>query len=75
YKGWSAYLDGKSLKIFKAGPGMMLMFPESSGDYNVEVKFEKTDYVTLSEGLTSVSMIISLPAAIYVDSRSRRVKA
>jgi len=74
YKGWSAYLDGKSLKVFKAGPGMMLIFPESSGNFNVKVKFEKTDYVTLSEGLTIASTIISLPAAIYVDFKRRRVK-
>jgi len=73
YKGWSAYLNGKSLKVFKAGPDMMLIFPEASGDFDVEVKFEKTDYVILSEGLTVASIIISLLTAIYIDFRRKRV--
>ncbi len=75
YKGWSAYLGGRKLEIFKAGPGMMLISPENSGSFDVEVKFEKMDYIVLSEGLTIVSMIVSLPAAIYVEFRRRRVKA
>lgn len=54
---------------------MMLISPENSGSFDVEVKFEKMDYIVLSEGLTIVSMIVSLPAAIYVEFRRRRVKA
>ncbi len=74
YKGWSAYLGDKRLKIFKAGPGMMLIFPETSGSFDIEVRFEKLGYVALSEGLTIMSLIISLPAAIYIEFRRRRVK-
>ncbi|RLG41962.1 MAG: hypothetical protein DRO05_02505 [Thermoproteota archaeon] len=71
YRGWSAYLDGRKLKIFEAGPGMMLIFPKASGDFKVEVRFEKTDDVVLGEGITAISALLLVLLAVYVKIRRR----
>jgi len=74
YRGWSAYLNGRALRIFEAGPGMMLIFPDASGDFTVEVRFEKTGDVVLGERISVISAMVFLSAAMYIEFRRKRVK-
>lgn len=64
YPGWSARIDDKnpaSLRIFQAGPNMMMVFPKRSGDYTLRFRFEKTMDVQVGE-IGSLSTMIAFIA-------------
>jgi len=73
YPGWEAIIKdvGKKVKIFTAGPNMMLIFPEREGPLRVIFRFGKTIDVILGE-IISASFYIILP--IYFMLRGTRGK-
>ena len=76
YPGWTAqikdYTDTQ-LRIFTAGPNMMLVFPERSGDYAVSFYFDKTMDVKLGELISIVSCITVLALTFY-SATTRRLR-
>ena len=76
YPGWTAQIKDHSdnqLRIFMAGPNMMLVFPESSGDYAVGFHFDKTMDVKLGE-LISIVSCITLLAFTFYSAATRRLR-
>ncbi|MFB0522910.1 MAG: hypothetical protein ACETV1_04005, partial [Candidatus Bathyarchaeia archaeon] len=68
YPGWTAQIEGEGqamLRIFTAGPNMMLVFPMRSGDYTVRFYFDKTTDVKVGELVSSLTMVALLIAAFY----------
>jgi len=79
YPGWTTQIEGDSqtlLKIFRAGPNMMLVFPKRSGDHTVRFYFEKTTDVKVGEFVSLMSILMFPIAAFYkaTDLRRKRQK-
>ena len=62
YPGWEAIIEGggEKVRIFHAGPNMMLIFPGREGPVRIIFRFGKTMDVILGE-IISVSFYIILP--------------
>jgi len=76
YPGWMAEIEDEphtQLRIFKAGPNMMLVFPQESGDYTVRFYFDKTLDVKVGE-YTSLLSVIVLPIAASIKAAGMRKK-
>jgi len=76
YPGWTAQIkdnSGNQLRIFTAGPNMMLVFPERSGDYAVSFHFDKTLDVKMGE-LISIVSCTTLLALTFYSFASRRLR-
>jgi len=68
YPGWTAWIEGENpiqLKIFKAGPNMMLVFPERNGDYVLRFFFDKTIDVKVGEFISMMGVIAILALSFY----------
>jgi hypothetical protein len=59
FQGWSVKVDDEksSLRVFRAGPDMMLVFPDRAGSYSLMFYFEKTLDVTVGEVVSLISII------------------
>ena len=74
YPGWTAQIEDDSrsqLRIFTAGPNMMLVFPRKSGDYAVKFYFGKTLDVQLGELVSIVSLVTLLALTLYTAATQR----
>lgn len=74
YPGWTAQIEDEyrtQLRIFSAGPNMMLIFPKRSGDYAVRFYFGKTLDVQLGELISIVSLITLLALTLYTAATQR----
>jgi len=74
YPGWTAYLDEERLKVFLAGPNMMLFFPDRDGDYTVRLAFEKTFDIQIGEIVSVTSAITLCLLVIYYGLKNRRLR-
>jgi len=59
---WEASVSGsnvatKALRVFKAGPNMMLVFPEADGDYKVVLNYGKTTALQIGEIVAIIGVI------------------
>jgi hypothetical protein len=54
YAGWKAFVGAQELRIFEAGPGSMLVFPNIEGQGTVSFTFTKAWYVLLGEALSLI---------------------
>ncbi|MCW4022841.1 MAG: 6-pyruvoyl-tetrahydropterin synthase-related protein [Candidatus Bathyarchaeota archaeon] len=74
YPGWKASVDNKNLKIFSAGPNMILVFPEKEGNYTVTFTFGKTTTTQIGEYITigGIALIIVLLFVEHYNKRLRR---
>jgi len=74
YPGWTAQIEDEThtqLRVFKAGPNMMLVFPQRSGDYTVKFYFDKTIDVKLGE-YASLLSIIALPIVALLKTAKKK---
>jgi len=79
YPGWTTRMEDDPqtlLKIFRAGPNMMLVFPKRSGDYSVRFYFDKTTDVKVGEFVSLMSILMFPIAAFHrtADLRRKRQK-
>jgi hypothetical protein len=67
FSGWTAEInDPKTgLRIFKAGPNMMLVFPNQNGSYDITFYFGKTLEVRVGEAVSLVSITAILGFFAY----------
>jgi hypothetical protein len=78
YPGWTAQIEDQShtqLRIFTAGPNMMLVFPRKSGDYAVKFYFGKTLDVMVGEVISVVSLVTLLALTLYTAATQRSEEA
>jgi len=61
----SSNVAAKTLKIFKAGPNMMLVFPEIEGDYTLTLTYGKTTAQRIGEA-TAILGIIAIFASFVI---------
>jgi len=72
YPGWKASVDNKNLKIFSAGPNMIMVFPEKEGDYTVTFTFGKTSTTQIGEYIT-IGGIILIIVLLFAGHYIRRL--
>jgi len=67
FPGWKAKMDNGNteLRIFKAGPGMIMVFPNCDGSFDLTFYFEKTWDVTAGEAISSVSLLMIAGFFLY----------
>ena len=68
YPGWSAEIIGErrtQLRIFRAGPGMMLVFPRHEGSYDIAFYYGKTWDVMVGEAVSLTAILAILGFFIY----------
>ena len=70
YTAWEASasvgnIATKALKIFKAGPNMMLVFPEVDGDYKLVLNYGKTLALQIGE-IAAIAGIIAIFASLII---------
>jgi hypothetical protein len=68
YAGWAASIDGEKdsqLRIFQAGPNMMMVFPEKEGGFSVRFVFEKAADVQTGEAISLVSAAAILVLVVF----------
>jgi len=73
YPGWEAIIEdvGEKVRIFPAGPNMMLIFPGRKGPLRIIFRFGKTIDVILGE-IISASFYIILPICIMLGEKRRK---
>lgn len=74
YPGWTAYIGEESLTLFLAGPDMMMVLPDLSGDYTVKFRFEKTFEVRIGEAISVISLVALCIIIMYNLVKTRRGK-
>jgi len=68
HSGWTAEIQGvktTQLKIFQAGPGMMMVFPEKEGDFLVRFVFAKDAVVQIGEAVSLAGVAAILIPAFF----------
>jgi len=70
YSSWgasasSSSIGTKALKIFKAGPDMMLVFPDADGDYELVLNYGKTLALQIGE-IAAITGIIAIFASLII---------
>jgi len=58
YAGWEAFAEGKPLKIYRAGPDMMLVFPELDAKYTLVFRYGKNTLTRIGELVAIVGLIM-----------------
>jgi len=70
YPSWEASASGssigtKALRIFKAGPDMMLVFPDADGDYELVLNYGKSLATQIGE-IAAIAGIIAIFASLII---------
>ncbi|MDH5795334.1 MAG: hypothetical protein OEZ24_04425, partial [Candidatus Bathyarchaeota archaeon] len=68
HSGWTAEIQGvktTQLRIFQAGPGTMMVFPEKDGDFMVRFVFAKDTVVQIGETVSMASAAAILILAFF----------
>ena len=71
---WRADINGRPLPISQIGPGFMITYPETTGNYQLTLRFESSLNALIGYSLTLATIIIVPVAAIVQSLRTRRRK-
>jgi len=64
---WVARVNGEELRIAKAGPGTMLVFPMCNGDYTLELVYGKSILEQIGEAAT-LTGLIAIPVSLLLSA-------